>query len=92
MPVDDLLDELTIDDLGEDQQALAELVGMDIYVDILREFSGCPLWIPKADEITKKIRDNKIQREYNGINIRHLALKYKLSTTQIKRIIHKFRE
>ncbi len=89
MPVDDFLDELTLDDLAGDQQALAELVGMDIYIDILREFSGCPLWIPKADEITKNIRDKKIRREYNGKNGRQLAIKYNLSLPMIKKITNR---
>lgn len=75
----DLLDELTLEDLDGDQYDLAECLGMEPYIKIVRTFSGSPINVHMPDTITLKLRNKKIREERNKHSVRELALKYGVS-------------
>ena len=50
-------------------------------------FGGNPLYIPKADSISKRLRDNSIKQDYkNGVPINQLCKDYNLSFNQVRGI------
>ncbi|MDR1629743.1 MAG: DNA-binding protein [Oscillospiraceae bacterium] len=83
----DILDFLSLSDLNEEQRYLAELVGMDTYKTIVSEYNGCTVYIPKLDDLARKIRNKKINKEFDGKNVAALAKKYQLSSVQINSIV-----
>ena len=88
-----LLDELTLDDLDEEQRDLAELVGIEAYKRLINTYAGSFLYISKPDTLTVKVRNRKIIEEFNGYNYYSLARKYNLTERYIRKIVaHKVDE
>ncbi len=83
----DLLYEMKIENLDEEQQALAETVGMEAYIKLVRKYEGLLIYIPKAESLVKTVRDEKIREEFNGGNYRELATRYGLTETWIRNIV-----
>ena len=91
--MDDFLDELTLEDLDGDQYDLAECIGLEVYIKLVRVFAGLPITIPMPKSINKNARNRKIIREFNGYNAKQLARKYGLSKRRINEITsHKLKE
>ncbi len=72
------------DDLNEEQQHLAELIGLDNFAKLVQVFGGTNIYIPKAEAFG---RNEKIRQEYNGRNIKSLAVKYGLTERQVYKLI-----
>ena len=85
--MDDFLDELLLEDLEGDQYDLAECIGLDVYVKLVRTFAGLPISIPMPTSINKNARNRKIIREFNGYNVKKLARKYGLSKRRINELV-----
>lgn len=83
----DLLDKVGLEDLDEEQQALAGLIGMDAFRALVRKYNGTHIYIPKTESLEKPIRDRLIREEFDGRNYRELALKYGLTETWIRAIV-----
>lgn len=81
------LESLRFEDLNQEQQAVAELIGLDNYILLVENFAGTPLYIPKLDDFFRVNRNEQIRQEYDGENIRALAHKYKLCEVQIRNIL-----
>ena len=59
---------LTLDDLREEQKQIAEVIGVDAYLDLTRAFGGTSIYIAKAEEILKRAdRDRQIREEFNTL-------------------------
>lgn len=84
--MDDFLDELTLGNLDGDQYDLAECIGLEAYVKLVRTFAGSHLNVPMSKSITTEIRNRKINEEFDGDNQKKLAKKYGLSEMSIYRI------
>lgn len=82
-----LLEELTLDDLDEEQRELAECIGFEAYKRLVNTYAGSFLYISKPDTLTVKIRNRKIIEEFNGSNYYFLARKYNLTERYIRKII-----
>ena len=87
MSIVDLYGVLQMEDLSPDQQAVAELIGIDNYALLIENFGGTSVYVPKADAFLRLSRDEQIRQEYDGGNIKALALKYSLSEVQIRNIL-----
>lgn len=87
--MDDFLDELMLDDLDGDQYDLAECIGLEVYIKLVRTFAGLPITIPMPNSINKKARNRKIIKEFNGCNAKKLARKYGLSKRRINELTAK---
>lgn len=84
----DFLDKLTLEDLEGEQRQLAEIVGIEAYKRLVKVYGGSnDVYIAKESTITKKMRDEAINREFNGYNIRNLRTKYGLSEASVRRIL-----
>lgn len=82
-----LLDELTIDDLDEEQRELADCIGMEAYRKLVATYAGSPINVRMPDKLTLKQRNRKIRSEFNGYNFSELAKRYELSERQIRNIV-----
>ncbi len=80
---------LMLDDLREEQKQIAEVIGVDAYLELTRAFGGTSIYIAKAEEIVKRAdRDRQIREEFNGNNYSQLALKYGLTEVWIRNIVY----
>ena len=52
--------------------AIAELIGVEAFYKLAKEFGGATLYIPKPESLIRPVRDAKIKEEFNGYN--HPAL------------------
>lgn len=76
------------DDLNEEQQQLAELIGLENFAKLVQVFGGTNIYIPKAEAFGRTVRNEKIRQEYNGRNIKSLAVKYGLTERQVYKLIN----
>lgn len=82
-----LLDELTLDDLDDEQRELAECIGLDAYKKLVATYAGSPINIRMPDSLTMRQRNNNICKQFNGYNFTELARAYNLTERQIRNIV-----
>lgn len=83
----DLLDQVKLENLDEEQKALAELIGLEGLKNLVRAYNGTSIYVPKIESLEKAVRDEYIKEEFDGGNYRELALKYGLTETWIRNIV-----
>lgn len=76
------------DDLTEEQQQLADLIGIESLCKLIETYGGTTIYVPKPDSFTRSERDERIREDFNGVNIKYLALKYSLSERTIRNILY----
>ena len=76
------LDRVQMSDLDEEQQQVAELIGLDNYKRLVSVFGGLSIYIPKADAWDEQIRE-----EFDGYNFKELAGRYGLTEVRIRSIV-----
>lgn len=81
------LDSLQMEDLNEEWQQIALIIGLGNTRKLLMEFSGCTIYVPKRDDIERERRNRRIRAEFNGYNFRTLARKYDLTEVTIRTIV-----
>lgn len=85
--MNEYLDSLALDDLDGDQKELAECIGIEAYIKLVKCFGGLNVYVYKPDSLVKIKRDEKIKSEFNGHNYRYLALKYNLAENTVRQIV-----
>lgn len=85
----EVLRQVKYTDLTPEQQELADLLGLDIFLTLVQQCGGTNLYIPKAESVGRTARNAMIQAEFTGCNLKVLAAKYRLSQVQIRTIIAK---
>lgn len=83
----DWLEKIQIENLNEEQKLLAETIGLEAYKKLVKSYEGMLVYVPKAENLIKNVRDEQIREEFNGTNYRELALKYGLTETWIRSIV-----
>lgn len=81
------LEKVRLEDLDQEQQEVAELIGLDSYKKLMAEYGGMSIYIPKADRLERMERNDKIRSEFDGYNFRELAMKYGLTEVSIRSIV-----
>jgi len=84
----DLLKEVTMDDLPEDWQFIAELCGLENAIKIIANFYGDTLYTP-VRTLTANIRNKYITKHFNGDNAKELAVKFGITIRTVYRIAKK---
>ena len=64
----DMLDRLTLEDLSGEQLEIAECIGMEAYVKLIRNYAGSPINVPMPDSVTYRLRNEEICNKFNGYN------------------------
>ena len=66
---------------------LVRVIGLDATIRLCNEYGGTPLYVPKVDGLVSAKRRDTILREYNGYNIRKLAIKHKLTVRAVQLMV-----
>lgn len=76
--------------LPGDLKRVAELIGLEPTLTLVRHFGGGYLVIPKCEAILKDIRNKDIRRDYDTgmFSIRELAWRYHLTDRTVKTILN----
>jgi Mor family transcriptional regulator len=74
-------------DIPQDLKKLVGIVGSDKFFEIVKEYGGESIYIPKVDTFYRSDRNRKIAQEFNGSNYRELAKKYRLTDKMIRYIL-----
>lgn len=81
--------ELKFEDLRDEQRQIAEVIGMEPYLELTRKFGGTSIYVAKAEDIQRRIvRDERIRDEFDGTNYSQLAAKYGLTEVWIRNIVY----
>lgn len=87
MAKEELIKGLELDDLQEQHREIAESVGMDCFLELVRTFGGSAIYIPQMREVTKMRVYRKIAEEFDGTNIKALASKYEVSESTVYNVV-----
>ncbi len=82
-----MLKEMTIDDLAEKHQLLAQSVGMDGMRNLVKNFGGGQIYIPKTADLLREMKVKAIRKEFDGLNLKQLAIKYDVSNSFVYGVI-----
>lgn len=85
----EVLQRVKYEDLTPEQRELADLLGMDVFLTLVKQCGGTNLYIPKAESVGRMARNAMIKAEFTGYNLKALAAKFRLSQVQIRNIITK---
>ncbi|MGL5438809.1 MAG: Mor transcription activator family protein [Filifactoraceae bacterium] len=85
--MEDILDNLTKEELNEEQFMLADVIGFENYKKLVRAYGGSSIYIPKRDGFVAILRNQKIIDEFNGCNYRELANRYNVTEMWIRTIV-----
>ena len=80
---------IKLEDIPNAYRDVAQIVGVDAYIQLCKVLGGSSMYFPTARTILKPIRDEQIKREFNGSNFRSLSLKHGICETQIRKILFK---
>lgn len=77
----------SLEQLSGDQRELAEIVGLEAYRKLVKNYGGMSIYINKPETILRDLRNTEICNSFNGFNYRELAKKYHLSEKTVREII-----
>ena len=78
-----------IEDIPYHLQSIAEIVGIEGFLEICKMYGGYTLYIPVYDKVVMPDRNRKIVTEYDGRNLDMLRVKYGMSARQVKWVLRK---
>lgn len=78
---------IAFEDLPEDLQGLAGVIGMENTLALVRHCGGTSIYIHKSESIMRQARNRRIRDEFDGRNHRDLAKRYNLSESRIRAIL-----
>ena len=79
--------EIQLSDLQGDQRELAEIIGIEAYLHLVKIYGGTTIYIAKMDKLLNAKRDLNIVKKFNGYNYKSLANEYKLTERMVREII-----
>lgn len=84
----DFLECVQYEDLDENDQDIADCIGLENFKNLVRTFGGSTINIKVSKNIALDYRNKQICSEFNGGNYKQLARKYNLSEASVYRIIN----
>lgn len=87
--LDEITAEITIDNLPEEYQIVAEICGLSSAIELSKRMSSLRIYVPSFENLIQNPRNTRIRAEFNGFNHRELARKYNLSETWIRDIVQR---
>ncbi len=85
--IKETIEEITLDDLPEEYQVIAEVIGVQNTIKLCYSLGGTQFYFRQVDNMLRHVRDRIIRSEFTGANHTALAQKYRLSTMQIRAIV-----
>jgi len=83
-----LANEIKSEELPEPYRTISENIGVINTLKLARLYQGTGVYLPKLDNSLRRIRDDKIRKEFNGGNYKELAHKFKLTESWVREIIN----
>ena len=75
-------------DIPEEYRDIAEAIGLEAFTQLTLLCGGQSLYIPKRESLERGARDRDIRARFDGGNYRALAVQFRLSERQIRKIIN----
>lgn len=76
---------------GDESRLQAAELADDVCDELVAEWGGASLYLPRCAFVTMSVRNKKIFSEFTGANYRELARSYGLSEMRIRNIVAIFR-
>lgn len=73
---------------SQSDEALAAM-SVNLVYQLVASFGGTQMYIPSGTKFHQSAKSAQIAKEFNGRNIRQLAMKHQCSETRIRQIIQK---
>lgn len=83
------LSDITLENLKGNQRELAEIIGIEAYIKLVKRYGGDDVYIAKETNLMTMIRDEEIYHKFDGGNHKALADEYDLAVRTIYDIITK---
>lgn len=83
------MDNIKIQDLQGEQRQIAETIGLEAYLKLVKIYGGTNIYIAKIDKLLSIKRDREIVKRFNGYNYKSLANQYRLSERAVREIINR---
>lgn len=83
-----MINYLSKQDLPEVLQDLVNIMGIEAFIELIKQYGGSSIYIPNENSILKPIRNRLIKQYFNGNNYKQLAKEFKISEMQVRNIIH----
>ena len=78
---------IDINEFREPYKSIAEVIGVETMIKLSENFPSVTLYIPTVSELLRQVTYKNIIEEFNGDNIKQLALKYKVSERTVYRVL-----
>ena len=75
---------IRLEDLFGNQREIAEIIGVDKYIELTKTYGGDNIYIQKYSEVLKIQRNAEIRAKFNGYNADELADEYNLTERYIR--------
>ena len=75
------------EDIPEKYQDLVELLGLDMFLSLVRLCGGMSLYIPMSESLMRGGRDREIRARYDGTNARYLAREFHMTERHVYKIV-----
>lgn len=79
---------VTAEQLPEIYQEMAEVIGVEPTISLAAIFAGTSVYFPKLERALMSLRNQAIQHEFNGANIRELSRRWGLSARHVRHIVN----
>ena len=79
---------IPISDIPEEYRDIVDTIGMEAFTQLTLLCGGQSLYIPKRESLERGARDRDIRARFDGGNYRALAVQFRLSERQIRKIIN----
>ena len=79
-----MINYLSKEDLPEFLQGLVDIMGIEAFINLIKEYGGSSLYIPNENSVLKPIRNRLIKKHFNGNNYKELAKEFKISEMQVR--------
>ena len=83
----ELLRTIRPDDVPLEYRDIASVLGMEHFLRLITLCGGQSLYLPKLDSLARNGRDREIRARFDGGNYRALALQFRLSERQVRKIV-----
>ena len=83
-----MINYITKEDIPEILQGLVDIMGIEAFIQLIKQYGGSSLYIPNENSILKPIRNRLIKKHFNGNNYKELAKEFKISEMQVRNIIN----
>lgn len=83
----ELIDDTTIEDLPEEMQTIAELIGLKNLLKLSHYVNGGKIYIPIPESLLRKARNRKIKEEYTGFNCKEISERFGITEDHVRKIL-----